>query len=562
MEKKIIPLLILILATAAAAQVPTYKLDCILPAPGCFSVDISPDGTKLCARMQYGDYDEGYRVFDANVIDICTDTTILNDCGGHAAPWQGRVSADSAYLWTTVYYGGYVKKIDLSDCSIDKVIDLGSWTYGLAFDSQRRYLYVGENCVGGSSAVGSLKVVDTNIEEVVGSVGLNGQPGECILVDSGDEFVYVFSRNAGSETLYKIRTAPVYTVADTLPIHGTGMHLGFSLSPDGKKCYIPNPSSGEVHVIDTASMLETDVWNVGNVRGFFVSPDGNHAIITPASGDKVDIRVFDLNTEMVSQTIPLPDTGLGSPFYHLAWPVYWDWGDTGLNAVYIPIPGVPDGGVAVLSISEPAEPNIAVSPLSHDFGDVELGTSSTVVVTISNVGNGGLNVSGIGLETDFAITSAPAASIVVEPDTTVDVEITYTPTVLGYNSAVLKITSDDPDEPVVEVRLSAAGVEIPVPPSEQIANILVFFDTSMGVGSLVGDGPANSAEKRLNALRNMIEAAGDLIENELSEEACQQLLDVYSRMDGQPKPPDFVKGEAVPELASMLQDLMTSLGCE
>jgi len=208
------------------------------------------------------------------------------------------------------------------------------------------------------------------------------------------------------------------------------------------------------------------------------------------------------------------------------------------------------------------EPDIDVSPLSHEFGDVELGTSRTVIVTISNLGNGGLNVSGIGLETDFAITSAPSASIVVEPSQTVDVEIAYTPTVLGYNSAVLKITSDDPDEPVVEVYLSAVGIQIQLPPSEQIANILAFFDTSVDDGTLVGDGPGNSAEKRLNALRNMIEAAGDLIENEMFEEACQQLLDVYRRMDGQPKPPDFVTGEAVTELATMIQELMTTLGCE
>lgn len=204
-----------------------------------------------------------------------------------------------------------------------------------------------------------------------------------------------------------------------------------------------------------------------------------------------------------------------------------------------------------------------ITEIAGGFEDVELGTSSTLVVTISNLGTGDLTVSGIGLETDFAITSAPAAAIVVEPSQTVDVEITYTPTALGHNSAVVKITSDDPDEPVVEVQLSAAGVEIPPPPSEQIAAILTFFDASVNDGTLVGDGQGNSAEKRLNALRNMVEAAGDLIiENELFEEACQQLLDVYGRMDGQPKPPDFVTGGAVAKLASMVQDLMASLGCE
>lgn len=241
---------------------------------------------------------------------------------------------------------------------------------------------------------------------------------------------------------------------------------------------------------------------------------------------------------------------------------FWDYFYGSIDEVRIYDRALSESEIGELAAECPPEPDIEVSPLIYDFGNVEIGLSETMIVTISNVGNCDLNVSGIALETDFAITSAPAAAIVVEPSQTVDVEITYTPTVIGDNSAVLKITSNDPDEPVVEVQLSAAGVEIPPPPSEQIANILAFFDTSVNDGSLVGDGPGNSAEKRLNALRNMVEAAGDLIDNELSEEACQQLLDVYRRMDDQPKPPDFVTGEAVPELASKIQDLMTSLGCE
>jgi len=238
-------------------------------------------------------------------------------------------------------------------------------------------------------------------------------------------------------------------------------------------------------------------------------------------------------------------TTLGSSFRNYANPV-----------------GGGDIGFRVAKDAEPAEPNISVSPLSHDFGDIELGASSTVIVTISNEGSADLTVSGIALETDFAITSVPPASVVVGPSQTVDVEITYTPTVFGYNSAVLKITSDDPDEPVVEVQLGAVGIEIPPPPSEQIANILTFFDTSVDEGTIVGDGPGNSAGKRLNALRNMIKAAGDLIKNELFEEACQQLTDVCTRMDGQHRPPDFVTGEALPQLAGMVQELMTTLGCE
>jgi len=144
MKKKIMILLILILATEATAQVPTYQLETILPAPACYSIDLSPDGDKLCARMMYGDWDEGYREFDAHTYEVVEDHHPLG-----SAPWRGRISADGQYLWHTVYYGGKVEKLDLSTKNtIVKSIDVGSWTYRLVFDSSRRYLYVGENCPG------------------------------------------------------------------------------------------------------------------------------------------------------------------------------------------------------------------------------------------------------------------------------------------------------------------------------------------------------------------------------------------------------------------------------
>lgn len=213
------------------------------------------------------------------------------------------------------------------------------------------------------------------------------------------------------------------------------------------------------------------------------------------------------------------------------------------------------------------EPEIDVSPLAYDFGDVEVGKSSTVFITISNVGIGNLTVSDIafvvGSSGDFAITASPLLpATVTGPDGFIEVEITYAPSAVGASAATLEIISDDEDEGVVEVALSGVGVSEELPPDEQIAEILDFFDTSVADGNLAGQGPGNSAERRLNALRNMIEAAGDLIDNELYEDACQQLADALKKTDGQVPPPDFVAGEAREELENMLLELMESLGCE
>jgi hypothetical protein len=98
-------------------------------------------------------------------------------------------------------------------------------------------------------------------------------------------------------------------------------------------------------------------------------------------------------------------------------------------------------------------------------------------------------------------------------------------------------------------------------PSAQIADLLAFFDTAVGAGTLQGHGTGGSAGGRLNALRNMIASASDLINRGLFAQACAQLLDAFHRADGEPQPPDFVKGPAAAEIAQRIQIIRASLGC-
>jgi ELWxxDGT repeat protein len=147
------------------------------------------------------------------------------------------------------------------------------------------------------------------------------------------------------------------------------------------------------------------------------------------------------------------------------------------------------------------------------------------------------------------------------PGPSVNIEVSYTPSAPGPAEAVLEILSND----IVsqrQVPLFGMGVSGELPPDEQIAAILALIEESVASGTLTGDGLGKSADGRLKALTNMIEAAGDLIEAGLLTEACVQLQDVYNRCDGESPPPDFVSGTAASELAAMVQALMASAGCE
>jgi beta propeller repeat protein len=209
-------------------------------------------------------------------------------------------------------------------------------------------------------------------------------------------------------------------------------------------------------------------------------------------------------------------------------------------------------------------PDISVAPPLVEFGNVEKNKSTTAIVTITNEGDMNLTVSGISLVSGssnaFSITQVPTTTTIA-PGAQADVTITFAPTALGSFSGTLQITSDDPDEGLVEVPLVGIGVYSEKPPEQQIQDILDFFDDSVDDGTLPGDGPGKSAENRRHALRNMIEAAGDLIGNGDIAGACQLLYDTYLKTDGDPQPPDFVKGSAAPELASEILTLMQTLNC-
>ena len=238
--------------------------------------------------------------------------------------------------------------------------------------------------------------------------------------------------------------------------------------------------------------------------------------------------------------------------------------------IYIPIIETNNPDIYIAYNPRPAycdyQPDIDVSPLVYDFGDVELETAGSILMTILNYGNGDLSVQNLTFtpesSTDFTVTLSPELPSIVAPEGSIDIEISFAPSTKELISAVLEISSDDPDEPVVSVNLVGVGVVVEVPPAEQIEDILEFFDTSVADGTLEGVGPGNYPVNRLKALRNMLEATSDLIVGEYFDDAYAQLIDVLKKCDNQVPPPDFVTGEAREEIANMILELMEDLESE
>ncbi len=112
-------------------------------------------------------------------------------------------------------------------------------------------------------------------------------------------------------------------------------------------------------------------------------------------------------------------------------------------------------------------PDISVSPAEYNFGDVKIKTQAgPVTFTITNDGIGDLKI------TKMEITGTDAKMFkkkgggkkTIKPGASLDFSVTFKPTTTGEKTATLKITSNDPDESVVEISLSGADTTLPTTP--------------------------------------------------------------------------------------------------
>jgi hypothetical protein len=252
--------------------------------------------------------------------------------------------------------------------------------------------------------------------------------------------------------------------------------------------------------------------------------------------------------------------------------------------------------ILVLSPLLVSAEDLDVSPMSWDFGDVELGTPRSQIFTLRSLGPSAVWVYVIettpaatdgpicagGLSTaycndhpeecnacDFAVTFINKALPIELPeddadhDGAIDVTVTFTPSAFGSREAFLYIFSNDSiDPPGMQafIRLTGWGVDVTNPP-EMMSDLLAFFNAAVTEGSLTGSGPGGSAMHRLKAFKNMLKSSSDLIEAHAYDLACSQFQDTLNRTDGLALPPDFVDGESAEELASMISEVMSALGC-
>jgi len=133
---------------------------------------------------------------------------------------------------------------------------------------------------------------------------------------------------------------------------------------------------------------------------------------------------------------------------------------------------------------ESNEPDIEVTPMYYGFGRITIGESSdSATITISNQGKGSLEIGVLSVDnTDFNLDTGNCSETRLAAGESCTVTVTFTPSVVKRQNAILLIPSNDPDTEMVEVGLTGRGIKKKVTNPTQ-ASCLLYGVNDKGVNN-------------------------------------------------------------------------------
>ncbi|UCE88815.1 MAG: choice-of-anchor D domain-containing protein, partial [Pseudomonadota bacterium] len=127
-------------------------------------------------------------------------------------------------------------------------------------------------------------------------------------------------------------------------------------------------------------------------------------------------------------------------------------------------------------------PDINLNPAAIDFSVVAIGASSSLMTQIENLGNAALSVTLIDrcLGTSAEFNWMPLASMTIAPGASETLTVNYMPVDVGTDTGCLAISSNDPDEALVELGVAGSGTELAVPDINLLPPALDFGVVTIG----------------------------------------------------------------------------------
>lgn len=387
-------------------------------------------------------------VFDAQ------NNTVIDTIPVGINPYGVSIHPNGTFAYITNLFGPEeVKVIDTSDNSIVTGIPVGNNPLNLAMHPQGSFLYVTTVNNNGVS------VIDLQTNSLVGPPITVGTAPQGIAISPDGSALYV--ANSSDATVSVIDTATLLVV-DTINV-GNGP-FGLMVNPSGDRLYVTNNSDSSVSVIDTADNgVITTIPVASDPESIAIHPDGQSLFITHSSS-MAPLTIVNAQSNAVSSTIPnLGDECHGISIHPNSTLLYVACAFPTGEVVVIDIAGqsiadrITVGG-SPFAFGQFITPLalLQLSTTSLTFGEQPINSSSQAqILTLTNTGNLGLNLSSIDITGDFNLTSD--CPDVLEPGESCNLTVIFFPESTGNLAGTITIASNDPASPSL-VSLSGIGV--------------------------------------------------------------------------------------------------------
>lgn len=197
------------------------------------------------------------------------------------------------------------------------------WMGAQTISPDGRYLYFTRNgavIVPGSPEQGTVYVVDTASNSVVGSQKVGGWVPDDLVISPNGRDLYISAQSSQGTFPSTVRhfdasTVPPRLLGEVQTSIGPSEEIGsLALSPDGKRLYAMGVYPGALHVVDTASdkqVAAVEVPNSGYWRPIALSHDGRRLYVADTGPDKwgaAAVTVINTGTATVDSTLVGFDT--------------------------------------------------------------------------------------------------------------------------------------------------------------------------------------------------------------------------------------------------------------
>ena len=316
--------------------------------------------------------------------------------------------------------------------------------YGLASDSASLWISSGSST---ASNAGAIVQFDLNGNQL-GSIA-TGQGSSQGLAWTGSHFWYF--RRGTSTTSAFVKIAPDGSVLETIPT-GTAFIGGLCWDGSGLwySLYYPN-SEAALYKLDVVSRTVVDTIPTIGSQPQGIAYDGQlfYYAMDDNDGDPENIYIYDPAIGDTVGVIPITDPISTRP-RGLAWDGQFLW------LIADPV-GAAQRALFKFDVKGGGAGNITVGE-TLNFGLSVIGQPDTAALTILNIGNGPLQVSGISVNNAHFSTDSSLLPISILANSNAVVPVYFFPDTTGMQYALMTIESDDPAEPTATVNLVGRGV--------------------------------------------------------------------------------------------------------